>query len=70
MRSKSDPITMLKERMLGNNMASVEELKVGARNIYKLSTVHVTVFVSKDTLSLAKMMGDPSSADLLNDECG
>lgn len=27
-RSKSDPISMLKDRMLGNNMASVEELKV------------------------------------------
>ncbi|MEQ2191122.1 hypothetical protein XENOCAPTIV_021428, partial [Xenoophorus captivus] len=27
-RSKSDPISMLKERMLGNNMASVEEFKV------------------------------------------
>ncbi len=27
-RSKSDPITMLKERMLSNNMASVEEFKV------------------------------------------
>uniref|UniRef100_A0A674AUK3 Pyruvate dehydrogenase E1 subunit alpha 1b n=1 Tax=Salmo trutta TaxID=8032 RepID=A0A674AUK3_SALTR len=26
-RSKSDPITMLKERMLSNNMASVEEIK-------------------------------------------
>ncbi len=28
MRSKSDPISMLKDRMLSNNMASVEELKV------------------------------------------
>ncbi|XP_056313684.1 pyruvate dehydrogenase E1 component subunit alpha, somatic form, mitochondrial-like [Danio aesculapii] len=27
-RSKSDPISMLKDRMLSNNMASVEELKV------------------------------------------
>lgn len=27
-RSKSDPISMLKERMLGANMASVEEFKV------------------------------------------
>lgn len=27
-RSKSDPISMLKDRMLGNNMASVEEFKV------------------------------------------
>ncbi|XP_042336864.1 pyruvate dehydrogenase E1 component subunit alpha, mitochondrial-like, partial [Plectropomus leopardus] len=32
-RSKSDPITMLKERMLSNNMASVEEFKVSAQNI-------------------------------------
>lgn len=30
MRSKSDPISMLKDRMLGSNMASVEELKVRA----------------------------------------
>lgn len=29
-RTKSDPISMLKDRMLGNNMASVEELKVRA----------------------------------------
>lgn len=29
-RSKSDPISMLKDRMLDNNMASVEELKVPA----------------------------------------
>lgn len=28
-RSKSDPISLLKDRMLSNNMASVEELKVG-----------------------------------------
>lgn len=27
-RGKSDPISMLKDRMLSNNMASVEELKV------------------------------------------
>lgn len=27
-RSKSDPITMLKDRMVNNNLASVEELKV------------------------------------------
>ena len=27
-RSKSDPISMLKDRMLSNNMASVDELKV------------------------------------------
>jgi len=27
-RSKSDPISMLKDRLLSNNMASVEELKV------------------------------------------
>lgn len=27
-RSKSDPISLLKDRMLSNNMASVEELKV------------------------------------------
>lgn len=27
-RSKSDPISMLKERMLANNMASAEEFKV------------------------------------------
>lgn len=31
MRSKSDPISMLKDRMLGSNMASVEEFKVQAR---------------------------------------
>lgn len=29
-RSKSDPISMLKDRMLSNNMASVEEFKVSA----------------------------------------
>lgn len=29
-RSKSDPIFVLKERLLGNNMASAEELKVSA----------------------------------------
>lgn len=27
-RSKSDPISMLKDRMISNNMASVEEIKV------------------------------------------
>lgn len=27
-RSKSDPITLLKDRMVNNNLASVEELKV------------------------------------------
>lgn len=27
-RGKSDPISMLKDRMLSNNMASIEELKV------------------------------------------
>lgn len=27
-RSKSDPISLLKDRLLSNNMASVEELKV------------------------------------------
>ena len=27
-RSKSDPITLLKDRMINNNVASVEELKV------------------------------------------
>ena len=27
-RSKSDPISLLKDRMLSNNMASIEELKV------------------------------------------
>lgn len=32
MRSKSDPISMLKDRMLGSNMASVEEFKVSAHN--------------------------------------
>ncbi|KAL0156633.1 hypothetical protein M9458_047879, partial [Cirrhinus mrigala] len=26
-RSKSDPITMLKDRMISNNMASLEEIK-------------------------------------------
>lgn len=34
-RSKSDPISMLKDRMLDNNMASVEELKVPARSVVK-----------------------------------
>lgn len=27
-RSKSDPITLLKDRMVNNNLASIEELKV------------------------------------------
>lgn len=30
-RSKSDPISMLKERMLSHNMASVEEFKVSVQ---------------------------------------
>lgn len=38
-RSKSDPISVLKDRMLGNNMASVEELKVQARTNTTVHTV-------------------------------
>ncbi|XP_067848784.1 pyruvate dehydrogenase E1 component subunit alpha, mitochondrial-like [Heptranchias perlo] len=34
-RSKSDPITMLKERMLNNNLSSVEELKEIDANVRK-----------------------------------
>lgn len=34
-RSKSDPISLLKDRLLSNNMASVEELKVA--NTLKLN---------------------------------
>lgn len=36
MRSKSDPISMLKDRMLSNNMASVEEFKVSADGKWRL----------------------------------
>lgn len=35
-RSKSDPITMLKDRLINNNMASVEEIKVCVRETLKL----------------------------------
>lgn len=35
MRSKSDPISLLKDRMLSNNMAAVEEFKVSARNTHQ-----------------------------------
>lgn len=42
-RSKSDPISLLKDRMLGNNMASVEELKVSARNRHASVRHHVCV---------------------------
>lgn len=36
-RSKSDPIAMLKDHMLSHNMASVEELKVGDAEIKLMS---------------------------------
>lgn len=42
MRSKSDPISLLKERMLSSNMASVEELKVSGRNTLILTQTHNT----------------------------
>lgn len=43
-RSKSDPISMLKDRMLDNNMASVEELKVPAHTSgSRLSALRWTV---------------------------
>lgn len=38
-RTKSDPISMLKDRMLGNNMASVEEFKVQAGTNTTVHTV-------------------------------
>lgn len=41
-RGKSDPISMLKDRMLSNNMASIEELKVA--NVFNLSNVKMLLW--------------------------
>lgn len=43
-RSKSDPISLLKDRMLSNNMASVEELKVATPATQQKQIVSHTVF--------------------------
>lgn len=46
-RSKSDPISLLKERLLSNNMASVEELKVGRVAMdTQLRPFHCTSFIN------------------------